>query len=96
MSLQRNAGRYFVWSLDAAGEVLEGWGPYSLLGNTKIHARIKAQKGEHDVSLTTDPKRPEFRVVRIYEKGTGKTLLRDGAQVQNPAGGTDIDELWVP
>lgn len=90
----QNGRRYFVWTLDDKEEVVEGFGPYTLLEHTRIHARIKAQKGTHDVSVTTDPKGKDFRVVRVYEKGTGKTLVRDGERVKNPP--PEIEELYVP
>ncbi len=75
--LTANGERYFVWTVAPRGDrPLEGWGPYTHLGNTKIHARIKAQKGKHDVTVTTDPTRDGFRIVRRYAQGSGETVHR--------------------
>lgn len=68
---------YYVWTVKPRGEnPVEGWGPYTNLANTKIHARIKAQKGKHDVTVTTDPRKDGFRVIRRYAQGTGETKQR--------------------
>jgi hypothetical protein len=40
-------------------------------------ARIGAQEGKHDRSVTTSPKSRGFRVIAQYEKGTGKNVTRE-------------------
>ena len=39
-------------------------------------ARIGAQEGKHDRSVTTSPKGRSFRVVAQYEKGPGKNVTQ--------------------
>lgn len=75
--LTANGEQYFVWTVARRGhKPLEGWGPYTNLASVKIHSRIKAQKGKHDVTVTTHPKRAGFRLIRRYAQGTGETLVR--------------------
>ena len=77
---------YYVWTHKPGNwnVVAEGpWGPYTNLANTRIHARIKASRGKHDVAITTGP--PKYTLVRLYAAGTGETLVRGGKRVARRA-----------
>lgn len=68
---------YYVWVVEEDLLPIENpYGPYNEY-SAKTYARISAQKGEHHrlVSYGKNPQAQRFRVVRIYEAGTGEKLF---------------------
>jgi len=79
------AEQYWVWALDRDNMPLttEGpWGPYDAQ-TARTYARISATEGSHDraVSRGADPER--FKVVRIYQAGTGEHIYAGGGVTAN-------------
>jgi len=77
---RRGAGDYWVWTVSRRGDrpvLSEGpYGPHDLLGG-KTYARIAATEGRHDraVSRGRDPTSQSFRIVRLYQAGTGRRAV---------------------
>jgi hypothetical protein len=91
------AEQYWVWALgrDNMPLTTEGpWGPYDAL-TARTYARISATEGTHDraVSRGADPER--FKVVRIYQAGTGEHIYAGGGVAANPAGVEYYDVKFV-
>jgi hypothetical protein len=79
-SMTPNSGAYhYVWPLTREGKPLGGegpWGPMTL-ASAKTFARIGATEGKHDRAVTTtlSPVNKGFKIVRVYEAGTGERLV---------------------
>jgi len=72
--------KYFVWEMgirDRKQPVRQVSKGGLALDAAKQLARIGAQNGKHDRSVTTSPRSRDFQMVAVYEGGSGENITRE-------------------